>query len=241
MVARVRFGSEIRPYGYSPPRRSARTPVQSANRLARQSREGALEHPVAPTAQEEEPWNTPAPAGASYLANPGTFAVAIRRPGGPRSKQPTNAVRCQAYPIYPHVTSGRRRPANLRRPNDRLPVYHLEPQPPRHTRTFHFRAAACVFPIFSLPCGSVHHLPSTSPAQDQHLASSRLRDRTRHLAPGNLLEHTDHQPQALQETSPRSSSSLRSPPRATLSPSPHPDLARPRRPDSISMAHLRIS
>lgn len=240
MVTRVRFGSEIRPYGYSPPRRSARTPVQSANRLARQSNKipsthrpggGALEHP--------------SPSCCTYLANPGTFAVAIRRPGGPRSKQPTNAVRCQAYPIYPHVTSGRRRPANLRRPNDRLSIYHLEPHPPCHARTFHFRAAACVFSALSLSCGPVHHLLSTRPAPDQpntspRLASPRLRDRTRHLARRNLLEHTDHQPQALHETSPRSSSSLRSPPRTTL-PTPHPDLARPRRPDSISMAHLRLS
>lgn len=120
-------GSEIRPYGYSPPspicphacttRKSSGAPVQQVpergpwNWAAGATHcpgAGALEHPN--------------PSWCSYLANPGTFAVAIRRPGGPRSKQPTNAVLCQAYPIYPHVTLGRRRPANLRRPNHRLSI-----------------------------------------------------------------------------------------------------------------------
>lgn len=204
--------------------------------------EGALEHPPA---QEQEPWNTPAPAGALTLP---ILELCSRHPPPRRSKVQTANQRCPV-PSLPNLPPCNLRPTTTCQPqtterptvyrSDRPAVCYLELHPPRHTRTFHLGTAACVFSTF-LSCGSVHRLSSTRPAPDQHLASSRPRDRTRHLAPGNLLEHTDHQPRALQETSPRSSSSLRSPPRATL-PDPPPHLARPRRPDSISMAHLRLS
>lgn len=119
--------------------RSARTPAHSANRLARQSSKfpreggpgalGAQEHRS--TGAQEQVFqdthphpDTPNPSWCSLPCQSWNFAVAIRRPG--RSKGPNGQPTlsgCQAYPIYPHVTSGRRRPANLRRPNDRLSIY----------------------------------------------------------------------------------------------------------------------
>lgn len=222
---------------------------------------GALEH-WSTGAQEQVSWNThththpdtltpPTPAGAVTL--PILELCSCHPPLGKvqRSKQPTNAVRCQAYPIYPHVTSGRRRPANLRRPNDRLSLYltlllstisslilFATPGP-----SIFGLLLACFYP-FLYSCGSVHSLLGRRLPPDQRLASPRLALSSRsHSALGT------RKPPRAQPTSSarfnrkhphgrRRHSGL--PARATL-PTLQPHLARPRRPDSISMAHLRLS
>lgn len=160
---------------------------------------GALEHPP----------NGPNPSWCSYFANPGTLQVAIRcRPGGQRSKQPTNAVLCQAYPIYPHVTLGRRRPANLRRPNHRVSISlddcllsiissltFLATPGPSTLGLLLASFPSCPYPLLRL-CARPAECRISN--QTSTFTSSTPRDRTRPLAPGILLKHVDEQPLVLE-------------------------------------------
>lgn len=150
--------------------RSARTPAHSANRLARQSNKfprerGALEEHWSTGAQEQvfqdtptptRP-DTPTPAGAVYLANPGTLQLPSAAREGPKVQ--TANQRC-LVPSLPNLPPCNLRPTTTCQPqtterppvylSDPPAVYYLEPHPLRHTRAFHFGLLFCVFPTFSL-------------------------------------------------------------------------------------------
>lgn len=165
-------------------RTSSGAPVQQVPERGGPWSTGAQEHrsrcPGTHTHTHPDTLTPPTPAGAVTL--PILELCSCHPPLGKvqRSKQPTNAVRCQAYPIYPHVTSGRRRPANLRRPNDRLSIYltlllstisslilFATPGP-----SIFGLLLACFYP-FLYSCGSVHSLLGRRLPPDQRLASPR--------------------------------------------------------------------
>lgn len=168
-----------------------------------------------------------------------------------RSKRPTNAVWVPSLPNLPPCNlrpTTTCQPQTTERPpvylSDPTAVYYLEPHPLRHTRAFHFGLLLCVFPTFFLILCLCAFPPekkaATRPAP--RLALSCPRDRTRHLALGNLLEH--NRPAALTPTGDIHTVVVFAPVcilGPLFSPPPPPPGPSCRRPDSISMAHLRLS